>query len=452
MNTRTQQIHEEVLKKIVPTEQQRKHLMNTIANLKTSIIKEIIKTQLPVTCELVGSTAKDTYLATSLDIDLFLMFPTSTSREQLETIGLEIGRTILSKKEEGYAEHPYVRGYYNEYKTEIVPCYKIESATQKLSAVDRTPLHTKYIQAHITEQQKNQVRLLKQFLKGIDCYGAEAAIEGFSGYLCELLILKYDTFDNLIKNAQQWNYGEILALTKGEYQCFDTPLVFIDPVDTNRNVASALSHEQFNRFIEACKGYEEKPQITFFFPNPVQPWNLTKITDKITNNQFIGISIQKPDIIEENLYPQVRKALKALTNLCEQYDFKITDSNYFITDSMIFFVLKPQTLTLSETVVHQGPPTNLKEHVNDFVTKWKNNPKTVVQPYEKNNRYYVEIKRDYRTLPELIYNQISTLSLGRHLDPMVKKHLQIYEKSDLMNEKLRVFWTLWLDPKKPWER
>ena len=56
-----------------------------------------------------------------------------------------IGKELLTDTEESYAEHPYIRGYYKDYYIEIVPCYKIEKSSQKLSAVDRTPLHTDYV-------------------------------------------------------------------------------------------------------------------------------------------------------------------------------------------------------------------------------------------------------------------------------------------------------------------
>ena len=86
----------------------------------------------------------------------------------------------------------------------LYPCYKIEDASQKLSAVDRTPLHTKYVKENLKENQKSDVRLFKQFLRGISCYGAEAEIEGFSGYLCEILVIKYKNFKGLIENASKW--------------------------------------------------------------------------------------------------------------------------------------------------------------------------------------------------------------------------------------------------------
>ena len=188
----SQKIERMVLKKITPTTKEKKEINSIVNSLKKQVEKEIKKTTIPITIELVGSIAKDTFLRTSVDIDLFLLFPPHISREVLQQQGLSIGRAILENQEECFAEHPYIRGIYKGYKTEIVPCYKIEDTSQKLSAVDRTPFHTQYIKKHLKESQKKDVRLFKQFLKGIGCYGAEAEIEGFSGYLCEIMLVQRD--------------------------------------------------------------------------------------------------------------------------------------------------------------------------------------------------------------------------------------------------------------------
>jgi tRNA nucleotidyltransferase (CCA-adding enzyme) len=187
-------IEKKVLKVVTPSQSDRKKLEEVVQDLKKQVKQEIAKRNLPASIEIVGSTAKDTYLKNNLDIDLFIVFPTTFSKENIAHNSLSIGRKILKNTEECYAEHPYIRGYFKNYKAEIVPCYKIESASQKLSAVDRTPLHTKYVKEHLHESQKQEVRLFKQFLIGIGCYGAEAEIEGFSGYLCEIVIMKYGSF------------------------------------------------------------------------------------------------------------------------------------------------------------------------------------------------------------------------------------------------------------------
>jgi len=449
-------IENNVLERVTPSSEYRKKTDSAIHKLKEKIQSEITKRKLPVSIELVGSTAKDTYLKNNMDIDLFLVFPATFPKEEIARHALEIGRTLLEKTEESYAEHPYIRGYFNDYKTEIVPCYKIENASQKLSAVDRTPLHTSYVKKHLKESQKQEVRLLKQFLRGIGCYGAEAEVEGFSGYLCEILIIKYGSFRNLTEETQNWKRRERLALTDGKHPSFDTPLTFIDPVDINRNVASALVEDRFNLFVKACQEYVKNPCITFFFPNDVKPWSLKKIKSEIQKQGclYIGVKLAKPGLIAENLYPQVRKAAKSIWDACKRYNFTIYDSTFHIDEeeSKIYIIVKAKSESLSKTVVHAGPPVELKSNAKEFLSKWSDNPKVVKKPYEKNGRLYVEIKRDYREIKDFLKDQIKHLSMGKHLDKIVNKKYKIVELDDMLKENLKTFWTEYLDQKMSWER
>jgi tRNA nucleotidyltransferase (CCA-adding enzyme) len=446
-------IEKEVLQKIIPSLEYKKKIEKITQEISKKLESEIKKRKLPVTVEIVGSIAKDTYLKNDLDIDFFIKFPTKYSKDEIGKYALSIGIAILTKTEESYAEHPYIRGYYKKFKVEVVPCYKIEKSLQKLSAVDRTPLHTKYIKKYLPDLQKSQVRLFKQFLKGIGCYGAEAEIEGFSGYLSEILVLRYGSFEKLIENAKKWKIGEKLALKVDEYPIFDTPLTFIDPVDTNRNVASAISKEKFDLFIKACKEYIDKPSINYFFPKKVKPWTLKKIKDELNKEkcQYVSIKFVKPKIISENLYPQVRKALRSIQDICIKNDFDVFDIKYYINKE-IYIIIKTKMEPLSKTMLHSGPPIGLKENIDDFIKKWANDPRVTKKPYEKKGRFYVEIKRDFVDIKDFLENQIKNLSLGKHIDLIVKQKFVVLKKEELIISDLRIFWTEYLDKKMPWER
>ena len=448
----SEQIETIVLQKITPSPEEKKQLEDIIKSLKTRVMNEINKTKIPIEIELVGSIAKDTFIRIAVDIDLFLLFAPTVPREVLEKQGLFIGRAILEEQEECFAEHPYVRGVFKGYKTELVPCYKIETASQKLSAVDRTPLHTQYIKEHLKESQKKDVRLFKQFLKGIGCYGAEAEIEGFSGYLCEITVLKYGTFQQLIEQVPQWKYGEKLALDEVTHPDFATPLIFIDPVDPERNVASAVSNEKFNLLIKACLEYRKNPRLTFFFPNALQPWSLQKIKKEIDAKNFIGVRFPKPEIIPENLYPQIRKSVRAVRELCEQYGFTIVNATFAIENKNVYIILEPKTRIISKTVQHTGPPVALKRNADDFLKKWLNNPRTIKKPYEKDERWYVEIEREFTDIRELLEDQVRRLSHGKNIDVDILKDLTVVDTNELFVEDLRLFWTSYLDQRMIWER
>ena len=129
MNT-FEKIEQHVLQQITPTASDRQRLHTVIDRVTQLVTREINARHLPAIPELVGSTAKDTFLRNTLDIDLFLLFPPETKKQYMADHTLDIGRTILTETEECYAEHPYIRGNFQEYKVELVPCYQIQHASQ----------------------------------------------------------------------------------------------------------------------------------------------------------------------------------------------------------------------------------------------------------------------------------------------------------------------------------
>ncbi len=437
-----EEVLKKVLEKIVPSKEEEKELKKVIGE-----IEEKIKERKPEEAEvmLVGSVAKGTYLKNSLDVDFFILFPQKYKKEEMAKIVINMGKEILQEWEVQYAEHPYIRGKYKGYEIEFVPCYKIKDASQKMSAVDRTPFHTEYVKKNLKEEMKNEVRLLKQFLKGIGCYGAEAKIEGFSGYLTELLILKYGNFLNVLKESQNWKGKTILSLNGGEKE-FEEEFVFIDPVDPSRNVAAALSKEKLELFKLASKEFLKNPRIEFFFPNP--PPLLSEEELKIKLRNFVGIYFKKPKLPDDIIYPQLRKAALNLENLLRQYDFKVKRKAWYANDEA-FVALELEKKELEEIKLHMGPPLHEKKHVEAFMKKWKNNKMAVEEPFIKDGRLWVKIRRKYTDALHLIKDLLHQVNLGKNLNE-IKDEIKICNGVELI--KFREFWSEFFCDKYPWER
>ncbi|MEF8847604.1 MAG: CCA tRNA nucleotidyltransferase [Candidatus Thermoplasmatota archaeon] len=453
---KSKEIEKQVLKKIKPNSKQRQRLKETVEKIEDKLKKSIRKQDIPIKIELVGSIAKDTYLIDSLDIDLFLSYPPTISKQKIADKTIQIGKKILERWTISYAEHPYIKGFFDGYQIELVPCYRVEDISQKMSAVDRTPLHTEYIKKNLNEKQKDEVRLLKKFLKGIGCYGAENKIRGFSGYLCEILVLKYKNFRNLLKNSAEWKKGIKISLSDEKSPEFDDPLTFIDPVDSERNVASALSEKNFDLFKKASQSYLKQPRITFFYPNKIKQWKLSKIKKNLEqqNKKYVGVEIPKPKIIDENLYPQIRKACRSVKEKSEEKGFKILDVDFYIDEKQkkIYIIIKTNKKPLPLAYTHMGPPVSLQKNKQEFVKKWKNNSRLKKGPFEKNGRIYVKVKRKHRRIEGFLEDNFPDLSLGKNIDKKVEKKYKILKQKELIKENLKVFWTKHLDKKMPWER
>ena len=113
----------------------------------------------------------------------------------------------------------------------------------------------------------------KSSWQGTGVYGAEIKVGGFSGYLCELLIMKYGSFTQTIHAFAQYNRRVVIDI-EGFYAdrenelslLFPEPLVIVDPVDKGRNVASAVQPQKLYTFIGAARAFLKNPSEDFFYP------------------------------------------------------------------------------------------------------------------------------------------------------------------------------------------
>jgi tRNA nucleotidyltransferase (CCA-adding enzyme) len=442
-------LEQKVIERIRPTaqeERRRKKVCDSLLSKarKVAIEYNHIGEVVPL---IVGSVAKGTHLK-GADIDLFLLFPEYVQREVLEKIGLEMGQKLVSNPIIKYAEHPYVRGRAGEFYTDVVPCYSISDPAKRKSAVDRTPFQSIYVNAHIDDARRDQVRLLKQFFKGIGVYGAEARTSGFSGYLTELLILKYGTFREAINSISHWKKGEFISLEGQEQQSWeDAMLQFPDPVDARRNVAAALGSDSFSLAIIASREYIRSPSLNFFFPRERKAVSLQKLKKyfRNTNIGLIMFTISKPDIVEDNLYPQIAKARKNIQACLEKYDFNVERSIYKAEDEIsILFLLRHRSHP--RIWVREGP-AGWSENSCDFIAKHREKGGSLF--INEGKLYSIEEKQN--ALPaQTLLAALGTLSLGADIDRL-KHTVRIEANEDVLVEKNKKILSELLFPSFPWE-
>ncbi len=284
---------------------------------------------------IVGSVAKGTFLK-GADIDLFLKFKSGTD---LKKEGLDAARKILPEGRELYAQHPYLRGEIDGVGLDVVPCYAIDDPANPVSAVDRTPFHTEWVKQNIAGME-DQIRLAKQFLKGAGAYGAGAAVGGFSGYLVEILCIKYLGFTNLIKEMSGWRPPVRLGTVEGAP---DSPIMLSDPVDKGRNVAAGVTLRGLGAAVLASKAFINEPALEFFFPKKIE---------RRAKGHVTTVVIPHPGGNEETALPwlqrQGRNIYRAIT------DFEPIAWNANLGDSG-FIVFETATVELPNIVPHKGP-------------------------------------------------------------------------------------------------
>ena len=440
-----------VLKKILPTDEEEARLREVVHELKDRLAERIAARGLDAKPILVGSVAKGVHLHEP-EIDMFVAFSPDVPREGLEKEGLAFG-DILERPVRMYAEHPYTRGWYKGFEVEVVPCYRITDATQRLSAVDRTPLHVDYVLGHLQEDQAAEVRLLKAWTAGIGVYGAEAKIRGFSGYLCELLVLKHGTFRGVLEAARAWRPGTKIEFETVAARALSEPLVVVDPVDGNRNVASAVSAEQLATFVHAGREYLAKPSERFFFPRPLKPLPLARLkaTLRRRGTHLVAISIPAPKITEDVSYPQVRKAHRGILDLLHRHGFTAMNSWSGIEGPEVLILVEFEVYRLPKVELHDGPPVWVK-NAEDFLRKWRKSKRRVAGPYIRGERWVVEMWRESVDGASLLRKDFRSLSLGRDLDRAAKRGRKIRVDGDAIRKQSAAAFTAFFDRRFPWER
>jgi len=352
-----------------------------------------------------GSFIRNTYMLDKREFDLFLMFPEDTSREKLEKKGLEIGKRIIDslhgKSVIAYAEHPYIRGKINAFDVDIVPAYAIKDASKIRSAVDRTPFHNIWLQKHLSPRLVAEVRLLKQFLKGQGLYGSDTKTEGFSGYLCELLTVEYKYFTKLLRAASSWKPGDVFIdpgarhptakeQTEVKKRFHGQPMVAIDPVDPNRNVASVLTPANFMRFVSSSKELLSDPTEEFFFPKRDVDVKKLSALLKGRGTEFIAVEFASPGVLPDILYPQLRRTAQRIAKVMRESEFvPIGFDVYSNGKSVIMMELEVWRLPRIRKL--EGPPVFSKPHAKEFVEKYRKKGRV----WTEGDRHVAEIQREF---------------------------------------------------------
>ena len=204
-----------VIRKVATSSVPSKSKHGKLEKISNEIQKEILNFKDKRVSKVIvgGSFAKGTWLESDTDIDFFVMIEPKVERKEFEELGKSVGFHALKKYKPylRYAEHPYVEGKVDGIRINIVPCYKVEKNKWK-SAADRSPFHTDFMQTNLNEFLKSQVRILKKYFKSVGIYGSQIAVSGFSGYVTEVLILKYGSFRNVLQTFAGLEPNHIVSL------------------------------------------------------------------------------------------------------------------------------------------------------------------------------------------------------------------------------------------------
>lgn len=407
--------------RIDPEPEMLARLAETRADLVRAVQHQAQELKLPLVRALVaGSAARGTFLKDRLDVDLFLLFPPELTRDQLAQAGLSIGQRILRDPQRRYADHPYLRGTFEGFTVDAVPGYAVTDPAQPKSPVDRTPFHDEYLRAHQTPAAIADVRLTKQFLLALGVYGSEAKTQGFSGYLVELLLLHFHSFRALLEGARHWRIPVRLRPATEDPPRLpeEVALILADPVDPHRNVASALSRRNLAVFVLAADAYLRDPTERWFKVTTPGRWTREEALRRVEQRgtQVLVVELARPSLVDDTLYPQLRKAERAIAEEIARSGFEVLGSSSGSGPGALIVTVEVASERLAAVRKQDGPPVGL-DRSQPFLAKWTQPRAPVLQgPYvDDEGRLAVEVRRSERDLVPIVREILPKLSLGKNL-------------------------------------
>jgi len=447
VTTSAKAVSEKVLRKITPKNAERKQILRLARRMQNRVKRAARDFGLKAEARIDGSVAKDTWLSGEADVDIFMRVPKELSRQKLRTTCLEVAKKAAEEYPwvERFAEHPYLETWVEGTRVNIVPCYAVKQR-EWLSATDRTPFHTRYVKKHLTARLRDEVRLLKRFMKGIGVYGAEIKIGGFSGYLCEVLVLHYKSFLNVLRSAARWKHAQVIDL-ENHYRnrldevkkLFEASLIIIDPVDRGRNAAAAVVENRLDEFIAASKAFLEQPIIQFFYPVETKPILANDMVEELKNRgtDIVLIKFGEVRAVPDILWGQLYRSLRGLGNMLKQNGFNVIRVATWSDEKVNnLFILELENRRLSPVKKHIGPPVGAKE-AKAFLEKHLGAPHTFSGPWIEKGRWMVEIQRKQIDAIDLLKDMLKDggrdLGIARLVADQIKKSHKIFVNEEILD-------------------
>jgi tRNA nucleotidyltransferase (CCA-adding enzyme) len=434
------QIRVQSLRKIQPTKADLKEASTIFSKVKKALSAEIKARAFDVAfIELEGSSGiKQTQLRGWKELDVFIGVPVSVLPDSFENTKTAkplirrllkkmvrdvavnaLKRTSAEDIQVAYAEHPYVVAQLDGYKVDIVFCFDLtrDYITEygPITAVDRTPHHSRFIHEHLSEAQRDDVRLLKAFFQSSYVYGDSSPIgrSGFTGFSTEMLIFHTQTLESAFEYLSNFQPQPLDFFNRSpnslEQKFAPDFFIISDPIDPNRNIASSISKRAYSFTTHKARQLLESPSVRFFDRQPIPQLPLSEL-NQLEPNYFV-IEFQDQTgwhytKTRDKLYRYFSKLSRFLSQESTgERRFGFVFFEELFREDTFVIALHIENAKLSRTFIRAGPPQNYVEGVDQFLARHPD-------AFLENGRYHIEIPRPFTNADQtlrhyLTENQIS---------------------------------------------
>ncbi len=360
--------------KIIPNREEKAKLDKTVK----SFLKKF-KDSRDIKFFVGGSYAKDTWLPGNKDVDVFVKFNLKKYlNEDISAVLYVMLRKKFKEVNVVHGSRDYFHVSFEGILFEVVPVLDISKASEAVNVMDVSPLHVKYVKKKL--KKKNDVRKLKALLKAQHLYGAESYLQGFSGYVLEVLVSHYGSFDKVLSKFSKSvsfldpakHYSSSAIALKSLNKSKLGALVVIDPVQSDRNAAAGVSSSKLKEFSKLCKEYDGSSE-----------WFVTSSVDVSKLRGYIVLDAVPLDGKKDISLSKMRALLDRIVREFSYNGFSVKDYGW---DSSHYWF---KVSSLSKKFKHYGPSLSYEEHVKAFKKKYGRKVKS------SGKKVYVELEREF---------------------------------------------------------
>ena len=408
-NLISEEVRSKVLAKITPTNEELGNQTKVISELKQGLIRQSEAAGFQYSfIEPQGSTGrKQTQLRGVADIDLFVGLNPDDYSEVLELpqqqrhsrinhlmdglvsdwFKLAIKGLDVSSVQKTYSQHPYLSLNMRGLEVDILGCFDIDpvklSEDGPYTAVDRTVHHTRFVSENLTEEKRENARILKSFVRGCHAYADRCAVGrmGLTGVSLELLSILSNDIEKAFQALEHLDENPIDPKDRSLIELQQTPsfrnnhIFLIDPTDNNRNIASSFSPRSYrwvkyriNELREVSKKQSAKIVTDMLIEKPIPTKALPNWLEKyVAGHEFKSDGSTHYTILRDKLHRIARRAQTLLqAERTGEPRFGLTLAEvYFENDNYAVGIIV-ENPKISEHYSRRGPPTDLIEASEEF--------------------------------------------------------------------------------------
>ncbi len=405
----SEEVRTKVLEIITPTKKELVKQIEIISALKDALIQQIESLDFQYSfIEPQGSTGKkQTQLRGAADIDLFVGLRPADYSEILEVslqqrhsnIDNLMTRLVsewftpavtdldVSDVQKTYSQHPYLSLQMNGLEVDILGCFDIDprklSEDGPITAVDRTVHHTRHIADNLTEEKRENARILKSFVRSCHAYADRCAVGrmGLTGVSLELQAILSSDIDKAFYALEHLDEnpidpeGRSLAELRKILTFRNNHVFLIDPTDHRRNIAASFTPRSYrwvkHRIGELRKVSKEgntKAVLDMLVETPISTEPLPNWLVKHTAvHEFKSDGTTHYTILRDKLYRIMSKTQTSLmTERTGEIRFGKTLAEVYFDNDRYAVGIIVENPEISEHYLRRGPPTDLIEASEEF--------------------------------------------------------------------------------------